>query len=114
MPCNSRTIALLERLRDTLHGYATNHMAKSPPQIDKALTNLKLVVAIDAELLRLGVEQANTVSVRVPDCDSSQAAPSIRHMTEFVESLAGRDAEDLVAIRAPLGELRVLLGVDER
>lgn len=34
--------------------------------------------------------------------------PSLYHLQKFVETLAGRDDEDLVTISLPLGDLRIL------
>ena len=57
-----QTRRLLTRLRTALQGYADQHLAKEPPQVFKAETNLHFVTEINDELLRLASD-----TVRVPD-----------------------------------------------
>jgi hypothetical protein len=124
MSADSAMIALVRKVRDQLEFYGDNHLAKTPPQHEKAKANYDLVHEINDALLALAVppRMLDPELVRVPDVfepasiiyrepDASHI-PSLVHLTKFVETLAPRDDEDYVALRLRLGDLRTLAGVD--
>jgi hypothetical protein len=119
-------IALVRKVRDQLEFYGDQHLAKTPPQAEKAKANYDLVAEINNALLALAAQPTLVLTpddvVRDPDVFRPGAVAfqpigamiisSIPHLTKFVETLAGRDEEDYAAVSMRIGDLRVLAGVD--
>lgn len=122
-----RMIALIRKIRETLQGYADHHLAKNPPQPDKAQVNMNLVHEINGALIALATPPVLQLTedmmeaVRDPDNlkpgpivhhDPVEHAPSILHLVKFAETLRDRSADELVSVQLPIGDLRSLVGVD--
>jgi len=60
---------MLKRARDQFQSYGDQHVAKSPPQVEKAATNYSLVAAINATLLLMSDQ-----IVRSPDVIQEKAS----------------------------------------
>lgn len=124
-----RMIALIRKIRETLQGYADHHLAKNPPQPEKAQVNMNLVHEINGALIALAtpptlqLTEEMMEAVRDPDIfkpgqivrhpPAVTPIPSIPHLTKLVEDLKGCGAGETVAIEMSVGDLRALVGVDE-
>ena len=105
MPPIELAAAALRKARDTFQRYGDNHLAKTPPQIDKAGVNFDMVAGINATLLALGAAKAEEVfglSEQKPD------SPARERLRMFIESLGERDDDTFVQYDALLGDLRAL------
>lgn len=122
-----RMIALVRKIRETLQSYADNHLAKNPPQPEKAQVNMNLVHEINGALIALATPPVLQLTedmmeaVRDPDNlkpgpivyhDPVEHMPSIPHLTKFAETLRGRSGDELVSVQLSIGDLRSLVGVD--
>lgn len=110
-----RMIALVRKIRETLQSYADHHLAKNPPQPDKAQVNMNLVHEINGALIALATPPVLQLTEDMIEAvrDPDKEIASIPHLTKFVETLGERGAEDVVTVHMRVGDLRTLVGVDE-
>jgi hypothetical protein len=92
-------IHTLRDARDTFLRYGDNHLAKDPPQPDKARVNYRMVDQINAALLALA--DAEVVGL-------SDNFPAKARLRAFIDTLGDRDDDSFVTYSALLGDLRAL------
>lgn len=121
-------IRLVRKVRDQLEFYGDQHLAKNPPQPEKAKANYDLVHEINDALLGLATPPVMTLTPEmeeaVRDPDTLRPGPIVRHepgamhiggieeLRSFLETLQLRDGEDYTAVRMRIADLRTLVGVD--
>jgi hypothetical protein len=86
------TIELLQYLRQTMQGYADQHLGKTPPQPAKAETNQYAVQLINAELLRLATPAIAVEDVLATQAELRFSAADI--LSKTIERMRAQHAED--------------------
>lgn len=103
-------VAALRKSREQFQFYADQHLAKTPPQSEKAQVNIALVAEINAVLLSLAEEEG----VRAPDTLAERpVTAAAARIVEYAGTLRGRDGDDWTMVHMTIGELRAWTGVDD-
>lgn len=110
MTADEFAIATLKKCRDQFQFYGDAHLAKDPPQVDKAVVNYGVAAEVNAVLIQIGQE-----SVRLPDTPVLNPAMIVDTIVEarhFADTLRGRDPDDMITAAMPLRLYRYLVAVD--
>lgn len=108
-----RVVTTLKNLRTTLQGYGDHHLAKDPPQVDKARVNYDAVAEINETLIAMGEDVVRSPDILELTVSREQLQEALHEGFEVRSQALNEDVNDFIGA-FNIGALHVLrkMGVD--